>query len=97
MRRDRHSGARSLAAVGIAVGLAARPATAQPAFPPTGDVPAEHAAPHGAGPDEAPEEGAACPLTPVMLWNDREGLVLRQVPRCLQVEHTATIRKGDPP
>ena len=98
MRRDRRPGAGGITAITIVVGLAiSRASLAQPGpIEDPGISVTERSSPE-AEPKSISEEGLACPLIQVTLWNDHDGLVIRRVPHCVEIEHTATIRKRDQP
>ena len=98
MRRDLWPKAQGVAAIIAVAGLAAGPAVmAEPStMQARGTVTTSSSSP-GVEPGSASREGPTCPLVPITLWNDHEGLVLQRVPHCVETEHTATITKGDQP
>lgn len=98
MRHDRRSKAGGTAAITIVAGLAISPALlAQPAPVEARGISVTKRLSPATEPKSIWEEGLTCPLVPVTVWNDHEGLVLHRVPHCLEIEHTATIRKGNQP
>ena len=98
MRRDLRPRAQGVAVIIAVAGLAAGPtAMAQSATVQAGGTVTTSSSSPGVEPGSASREGPACPLVQVTLWSDREGLIVRLVPHCIEIEHTATITKGDQP
>ncbi len=98
MRHDRHPGAAGIAAIAIIAALAISSASlAHPNPVNAGDISVTARSSPETTPESIPKEGLTCPLVQVTLWNDQDGLVIRRVPYCIEVKHTATIREGDQP
>lgn len=87
-------GARGVAAITIVMGLAGgATAMAQAASVEAGGPLATDPSSHGVEPRPLSREGPTCPLVAIRFWNDREGLVVKHVPHCRDIEQTATITK----
>ncbi len=98
MRHNRHPGATGIAAITILAALAISPASlAHPDPVEAGGVSVTARSSPETMPESIPKEGLTCPLVQVTLWNDHDGLVIRRVPYCIEIKHTATIINGDQP
>ena len=98
MRHDRCPGAGGIVTITIVAGLAISPASlAQPDPVEAGGISVTVQSSPENVPESIPEEGLTCPLVQVTLWNDHDGLVIRRVPYCIEIKHTATIISGNRP